>query len=286
MRRVRGARLYRLRMRRLLIRPGGIGDFIVSLPAMERLRADYLEVWSLERNLPLVRFADAVAPIASAGLELVGITETPASLWDRLRAFDSIISWYGTARPEFREALSSLPVRFLAALPPADWKQPASLFYLQQIAELAPGATDPVPQIPCPGTREDFIAMQPFSGGRKKNWPLERFRQLATQIQAPVRWCAGPEEDLPDAVRFDDLYELARWLRRARLFIGYDSGISHLAAAVGTPVLAIFGPTDPAVWAPQGPHVTVIRAPAGDLTALSVPQVAAVIDKMRKLTCA
>jgi ADP-heptose:LPS heptosyltransferase len=62
-------------------------------------------------------------------------------------------------------------------------------------------------------------------------------------------------------VHIDDLYELARWLAQARLFVGNDSGITHLAAAVGTPVLALFGPTDPAVWAPRGPHVQVGRTP-------------------------
>jgi heptosyltransferase-2 len=101
-----------------------------------------------------------------------------------------------------------------------------------------------------------------------------------------VRWCAGPEEDLAGAVRIDDLYHLACWLRQARLYVGNDSGISHLAAAVGIPTVAIFGPTDPAVWAPRGAHVAVVRAPDGDLHALPVSQVAAVVDKMLKLTCA
>jgi ADP-heptose:LPS heptosyltransferase len=52
---------------------------------------------------------------------------------------------------------------------------------------------------------------------------------------------------------------LARWLARARLYAGNDSGITHLAAAVGTPVLALFGPTNPEVWAPRGPNVRVVR---------------------------
>jgi ADP-heptose:LPS heptosyltransferase len=43
------------------------------------------------------------------------------------------------------------------------------------------------------------------------------------------------------------------------MYIGNDSGITHLAAAVGTPVLALFGPTNPEVWAPRGPHVRVGR---------------------------
>jgi len=75
----------------------------------------------------------------------------------------------------------------------------------------------------------------------------------------PVQWCAGPEEELEGAVRIANLYELGCWLARARVYIGNDSGISHLAAAVGTPVLALFGPTDPAVWAPRGRRVRVLE---------------------------
>jgi ADP-heptose:LPS heptosyltransferase len=63
-------------------------------------------------------------------------------------------------------------------------------------------------------------------------------------------------------VRFDDLYDLACWLATARVYIGNDSGITHLTAAVGTPVVALFGPTDPRVWAPRGPAVQVIARPA------------------------
>ncbi len=54
----------------------------------------------------------------------------------------------------------------------------------------------------------------------------------------------------------------------ARLYIGNDSGITHLAAAIGIPTLALFGPTSPATWAPRGPNVTVLHAQP--ITALSV----------------
>jgi ADP-heptose:LPS heptosyltransferase len=49
-------------------------------------------------------------------------------------------------------------------------------------------------------------------------------------------------------------------LAHAGLYVGNDSGVSHLAAAWGAPVLALFGPTDPAQWAPVGPRVKVLRA--------------------------
>jgi len=60
-------------------------------------------------------------------------------------------------------------------------------------------------------------------------------------------------------VHIHNLYELACWLGRARLYVGNDSGITHLAAAAGAPVLALFGPTDPSVWVPRGPNVRVAR---------------------------
>jgi ADP-heptose:LPS heptosyltransferase len=91
----------------------------------------------------------------------------------------------------------------------------------------------------------------------------------------PVRWCAGPEEPLPDAVCIADLYELACWLATARVYIGNDSGITHLAAAVGTPVVALFGPTDPRIWAPRGPQVHVIARPA--LADIAVEEVLATV---------
>jgi ADP-heptose:LPS heptosyltransferase len=99
---------------------------------------------------------------------------------------------------------------------------------------------------------------------------MERFRELEGRLPWPVRWCAGPQEKLDDAVRFENLYALAGWLARARIYIGNDSGITHLAAAVGTPVVAIFGPTDPAVWGPRGERVRVV---SGKLEEIAVHRV-------------
>jgi heptosyltransferase III len=247
-------------MRHLILRPGAIGDFIVSLPALECLRTSYTEVWTAGPNVPLARFADRARSIASTGLDLVGVAEPLARLLDELRSFDSIVSWYGANREEFRDAVAGLPFTFFPALP-RDGTVHATDFYLEQVRTIATCASDGIPRIDCPGPRENYAVIQPFSGSPRKNWPLENFRKLAAGLEdtMPVRWCAGPDDPpLDGAVRFDDLYDLACWLARARLYVGNDSGITHLAAAVGTPVLALFGPTDPAVWAPRGPHVQVV----------------------------
>jgi hypothetical protein len=90
-------------MRRLVIRPGAMGDLILSLPALESLETGYTEVWVSGPNVPLIRFAHRVRSIAATGLNLLGVTEPPEHLIGELRSFDSIVSWYGANRPEFRQ---------------------------------------------------------------------------------------------------------------------------------------------------------------------------------------
>jgi ADP-heptose:LPS heptosyltransferase len=273
-------------LRRLLIRPGAIGDCILSVPALECLRADYTEVWVRSEVAPLIRFADCVRSIASTGLDRMGLAgvAAPLELVASLREFDSIVSWYGSNREEFRECVRqlSLSFRFMEALPPAAGHVHAMDFFLKQAG--CSGAAVSRIELP-PGPKSNFVVIHPFSGSARKNWALERYRELARGLEMPVRWCAGPEEQLEDAVRIDNLYELACWLQTARLYIGNDSGITHLAAAVGVPVVAIFGPTDPQVWAPRGDRVRVV---SGNLDEIAVEQVLAsavgnLLDSYRRL---
>lgn len=247
-------------MKTLLIRPGAIGDCIVSLPALEHLRTEYTEVWVRSVNQPLVRFADRVDSIAATGLDLVGI-QTPERTMERLAQFDRIISWYGTNHEEFREAVRGLPFTFHSPLP-RDSRLHACDFYAAQAGaplglapRIAVGEVEP----------RDAIVIHPFSGSPRKNWPLDRFRELAAALPYSVEWTAGPEEELEGATRFDNLFDLGRWLAGARGYIGNDSGISHLAAAVGVPVVALFRETNSAVWSPRPSHVRLVN----DETAIS-----------------
>ncbi len=240
----------------------------MSLPALKFLSAPETELWAPSAVLPLARFAARTCSIASTGLDLLELpgVEPPASLLERLGSFDRIVSWYGSAREPFRERVRDLglPFHFLPSLPPEQGEEHAADFYLR----CAGGSPPARPRIDCPRRDEGFVAIHPFSGSGRKNWPLENYRAVAAAL-GDVRWCAGPFEDLPGAVRIDDLYELACWLAGARLFLGNDSGIAHLAAAVGTPVISLFGPTDPRVWAPRGRSVRVLapmdRVTPGDV---------------------
>lgn len=237
-------------MRRLLIRPGAIGDLIVSLPALESLRADYTEVWVAGQNVPLIRFADKVRSIQSTGLDMIELGRASTAM---LESFDEIVSWYGASREEFRAAVRRLPFRFHEALP-KDGTMHATDFYCAQV-----GATmGLIPHIDVPGTRGNYAVIHPYSGSARKNWPIEKFQQVAERLSETmqVEWAEFPE----GKHRFTDLYELARWIGGAKLYVGNDSGITHLAAAVGTPTVAIFGVTNPKVWAPRGEDVRVIYA--------------------------
>jgi ADP-heptose:LPS heptosyltransferase len=242
--------------RRLIIRPGAIGDFIVSLPALLHLRAPYTELWTGEANLPLARFSDASRTIIAAGLDRLGLLPADDVI-ARLREFDSIVSWYGANRPDFRHLVAGLglPFVFHEALPPSATIMHAVDYYSSQVGVRA-GA---IPSLET-GTvqRHGSIVIHPFASSPEKRWPgAIDFHPPGMQI---VR-LRGPEEQLAGALHIPDLFDLACFLAGARAYIGNDSGITHLAAAVGVPTIALFGPTDPAVWGPRGKAVRIVRAP-------------------------
>jgi heptosyltransferase-3 len=136
-----------------------------------------------------------------------------------------------------------------------------------------------------------ILAIHVGSGSQRKNWPVERWQALIRRAletgESPAVLLIGGEADKPrlEAVSevvnaapslvLEDLPlpELAAALARCRLFLGHDSGISHLAAAVGTRSLLLFGPTDPEIWAPANPQVKALRAPEGHLEDLELDAV-------------
>ncbi|MCC7237783.1 MAG: glycosyltransferase family 9 protein [Bryobacterales bacterium] len=274
-------------MRRLLIRPGALGDFLVSLPALEALRTDYTELWTVAAHLPLSGFATRARALSSTGLDLLELGLAPPELWRHLATFDSIVSWYGTTRQEFRHAVRHLPFTFLPALPEAGSSLHATEFYARQAESLGVRLERKAPRIAVPRVRAmPYAALHPFSGSPRKNWPIERFLALAARLDLPAAFTAGPEEELPASVptrRFAGTGELAAWLGNAAYYIGNDSGPTHLAAATGTPTLAIFGPTDPEVWAP--PSALVLHAtPGGADPWPTVEQALAALVELRRCT--
>ena len=164
-------------------------------------------------------------------------------------------------------------VQCYPGIPPRDWDDHAAQWY----GHCAEAAISLPYTAAFSANRQDLdVIIQPGSGSPKKNWPLARFEELAVRLAEQgyrVRWCLGPAEEewlrRPDALPALSLEELAGVLAGARLFVGNDSGISHLAAATGCPTVAIFGPTDPSVWKPAGPRAHVLTgAPWPDVSAV------------------
>jgi heptosyltransferase-1 len=122
----------------------------------------------------------------------------------------------------------------------------------------------------------DFALLNPGAGWGAKQWPAQRYGQVARRLaedslKSVINFGPG-EEDLMRAVESASggtaqgiacsLTELIALTRRARLFIGGDTGPMHLAAALGIPVVAIFGPTNPARNGPFGTRNVVLRSPS------------------------
>jgi ADP-heptose:LPS heptosyltransferase len=124
------------------------------------------------------------------------------------------------------------------------------------------------------------IVVHPGSGSKKKVWPLDRFLELIHYFQghfnSRILIVLGPAEGpevqkafggmewelgltAPLLVKGLSLLELASVMEGCRLFIGNDSGITHMAAALGIPTIAIFGPSDHKIWFPKGEKVFVVR---------------------------
>ncbi|HEV2457382.1 MAG TPA: glycosyltransferase family 9 protein [Ktedonobacterales bacterium] len=134
------------------------------------------------------------------------------------------------------------------------------------------------------------VALHSGSGGAAKRWPPERFAQLARMVaEAGVRplLIEGPQDAAvtarvvaacspmaPPVARDLGVGALAALLRRCAAYVGNDSGVSHLAGLAGVATLALFGPTDPALWAPLGPRVRVLRSPAKQVDDLQAGDVA------------
>ena len=147
-------------------------------------------------------------------------------------------------------------------------------------------AGSPSPLFPSSGP---WFAVHPGSGSPEKNWPPTQWAALLTALAGATNWnlllVGGPAEGdrlerlascWPAARRAVaqslPLVELASRLGACGWFVGHDSGITHLAAALGRPSLVLWGQTNADVWRPRTPVVRLLRAPAG-LTQLSAGQV-------------
>ena len=175
-------------------------------------------------------------------------------------------------------------------------------FLLEPLRTLALYETDRVPELDFSGEaraaarrrlralglRGRPVAVHPGSGSPAKNWPAARFLEILRHLrtggheavvvlgEADAAEAAVLARELPElpVLAGLTLVDLGAALAECRAFLGNDSGIAHLAAAAGLPVVVLFGPSDPETWAPRGRGgVTVLSAPERELERLEAAAV-------------
>ena len=241
--------------------------------------------------------AEADRLLAWDGPEAAGLLADggppPGSFRDAVASHDAAIAF--TRNSAIHRSLRALVPRFAAGDPlPAPDAGHASWQYAQRLGALDVRVEGEPPLLEAtPADRAEaapwldrlgpeFLAVHPGSGSPAKTWPADRFASLTDALHDRRPWLLveGPADAaaartlaaLPGAVhaRGVSARGLGALLARARLYVGNDSGVSHLAAAWGAPTLALFGPTDPDVWSPVGPKVACLRGVGGRMEGIAV----------------
>lgn len=280
---------------------GALGDLLLAGPALQALSRYYSgsglfgvgkrECWELlQGTLPVAAVWDAAEGLwawlfADAG-------PVPPRLAERLASISLALVFRPRLSAPVLTRFSQAGVEAACWIPsfPENGQEPVRLLQARHLADMglsyepepfflnleADGADELPVALP---PDQPLLAVAPGSGNARKNWPLSHYfevtRTLAWEFGLHVVWLAGPAErpwlsylrgiaasqghtlaaDLP-------LRQVARLLARTHLYIGGDSGITHLAAAArARRVIALYGPTNPRVWGPFGHGVTVVAAP-------------------------
>lgn len=267
----------------LVYHNGGLGDFVLSLPAIFRIAAANRSVlwhyWGpAERLCLLPGFRFAPPALVRGGHALWGGSPDPAVL-DEVERFSVVAAFGGRSPPEWlsphiragRLALSSFPPPTGPRVPVHQARQLDLLGVPRFSGPCLPGWR----RLVLPKSEPRDIVIHPGSGDLRKNVPAETWvdvvRLLRKRTGVAVEVALGPAEAerggwerlAPEAdrlTRCNGLSELLAVVSRARLFLGNDSGAAHLAGILGVPTVAVFGPSDPRLWKPLGPHVQVVQA--------------------------
>jgi len=235
-------------------RPGAIGDTILALPALAGLRRSYPGCEILYAgNAALLPLLPVEQAMSADDARLLPLFEDPPRPWPGA-GLHVIFARQPVGLPGIqRDPLEAVRLgRHMA-----DWL----------VEAIDPSSVDCEPRLEVEAGKGAPLVVHPGAGGVAKRWPAERFKALAHQLGLPlaiVRGPADPRFEASDELWQDlPLAELARRLKGSRLFVGNDSGITHLAAAVGAPTLAIHVSTDPSIWGVRGAHTRRLHGDVG-----------------------
>lgn len=264
----------------LIVHTGGIGDFILTFPAIQRLHLQYeITVAGERERMDLaVHFGLAAYAVDLNSIDFHSIFTSPSPrLVGFLQQFDASLLWLRDDDGFLVQTLRGCGVRDAYAfpgLPPQSWTQHATEYFhgcIERLFSVPLRADLPLQALTGINLRRAAsapIVIHPGSGDPKKNWPMERLIEIYEHLIAQgfqVQFILGPAEEerlqlpstLPRLPRMT-LVQLAEGFTACALYIGNDSGITHLAAHAGVPVIALFRSTNPLVWAPLGERVVVV----------------------------
>lgn len=297
------------RGRILIIRGGAIGDFVLTLPAIAALRRQFpgahLEVLGYPHIAQIALaggLVDRLQPIEARALAGFFADRGTLSeeMGDYFSGFDIILSYLYDPDGVFRTNVARVSAaQFIVGphRPDEQVGEHATRAYLWPLERLAIFDADPVPRLALTlgsGTEDKLatgkcLAAHPGSGSERKNWPEAKWRECLSQLLADTghrvllvggeaegerlsRLAAGLAPDRLALARNLPLAGLAAQLAVCHAFLGHDSGITHLAAALGLPCVVLWADTREAIWRPQGAHVQILRERLG-VKALPVERV-------------
>lgn len=279
-------------MRILIVKPSSLGDVVHALPTVNVIRRKYPQghiswlvndtLTSLLQHSPII---DEIIPFERG--RFGSLTQLPhfgaflAML--RGRHFDIVIDLQGL----LRSGIISWATRAPRRIGLSDAREGARFFYNEIVKVPRAHAVDryllAAQHLGCDSTPVEFplgvstsaaseglIAVNPSARWATKLWGHDKFAELIRRLPSDrvVLTGSAAERGQIDKVAQGrrnlagqtDLFQLAELYRRCQVVITNDSGPMHVAAAVGTPVVAIFGPTDPALTGPYGSQHVVLRA--------------------------
>lgn len=284
----------------LVVRGGAIGDFILTLPVFAALR----EMFPSAR-IELLGYPN-VTRLALAGGAVDGARDidarpmasyftrggdTDPALGEYFGSFHVVISYLYDPDKLFQTNVNLCgELQFIQGIHRPDEGGPlhATEALLQALERLAIFGSNSTPRLdltaePAVGA----IAAHPGSGSEKKNWPIAKWVEFLRRLRGEHRLLViGGEADREriDRIRAElsgdgvdylmnsPLDEVGRRLSGCRAFVGHDSGITHLAAAVGLPGVCLWGETNETVWRPKSERFDLLRGGIG-LGAIGVEEV-------------
>jgi heptosyltransferase-3 len=294
----------------LVIRGGAIGDFILTLPVLKVLRdahpqahieiLGYQHIAAVVENRFYAQFVRSIeqGPLSSFFAKNADLSSELATYF---ASFDLIVSYLYDRDGIFETNLRRCSVKNLVCGPA---RIENSIHAARQLArpieELGLRVQNFAATIYLSNEdrhfateflrdfRQPIVALHPGSGSEKKNWSLENWIVIGNELLSSEKFTGSivvvsGEADEDQVRTLESIWRdrgvcfaknlplphVAAVLENA-IFLGHDSGISHLAAATGANCILLFGPTDPAVWAPLNQRVRVLQAPNGEMSSIGV----------------